>query len=60
MLNKKEREKAGGKFMRKAFVNGTVYTMKAENDVCSAFVVEDGKFIFCGSDEEAKAVAASE
>lgn len=43
--------------MKKAFVNGTVYTMKAENDVCSAFVVEDGKFIFCGSDEEAKAIA---
>lgn len=43
--------------MKKAFVNGTVYTMKAENDTCSAFVVEDGKFIFCGSDEEAKEIA---
>lgn len=46
--------------MRKAYVNGVVYTMKEENDTCTAFVVEDGKFIYCGTDEEAKAIAGGE
>ena len=46
--------------MRKAYINGVVYTMKEENDVCSAFVVEDGKFIYCGNDGEAEAIADGE
>lgn len=46
--------------MRKAYINGVIYTMKEENDVCSAFVVEDGNFIYCGNDEEAKAIADGE
>ena len=46
--------------MRKAYVNGVIYTMKAENDTCSPFVVEDGKFIYCGTDEEAKTIAGGE
>ena len=40
-----------------AYINGTVYTMKAEGDTCEAFVVKDGKFTYCGSNEEAKQLA---
>ena len=40
-----------------AYVNGTVYTMKAEGDTVSAFVVNDGKFVYCGSDDEARRLA---
>lgn len=29
--------------MKKAYVNGTIYTMKEEYDTCSAFVVENSK-----------------
>lgn len=43
--------------MRTAYVNGTVYTMKAEGDRCSGFVVENGKFLYCGTDEEAQRLA---
>lgn len=43
--------------MKKAYINGTIYTMKEEHDTCSAFVIEDGKFIYCGNDEEAAALA---
>ncbi len=43
--------------MRRAYVNGVIYTMKEENDVCSAFVEEDGNFIYCGTDEEAARIA---
>lgn len=42
--------------MKQVFTNGKIYTMKSEGDTCSAFVVEDGKFIYCGSDEEAKRI----
>ena len=31
--------------------------MEKEGDKCSAFVVEDGKFVYCGTDEEARALA---
>ena len=44
-------------FHSTAYVNGTVYTMESEGDKCSAFVVQDGKFVYCGSDEEAKKLA---
>ncbi|WP_415930011.1 amidohydrolase [Zhenpiania hominis] len=44
--------------MKKAYVNGTIYTMKEEYDTCSAFVVEDGRFIYCGDDREARILAA--
>lgn len=40
--------------MATAYVNGKVYTMKAENDMVSAFVVENGTFLYCGTDEQAK------
>lgn len=43
--------------MEVAYVNGNVYTMKEEGDKCSAFVVRDGKFLYCGTDEEAKRLA---
>ena len=43
--------------MRTAYVNGVVYTMREEGETIRAFVVEDGNFICCGSDEEAKAIA---
>ena len=41
----------GGIPMATAYINGKIYTMKAEGDLCSAFVVEDGKFLYCGTDE---------
>ena len=44
-------------FHSTAYVNGTVYTMESEGDKCSAFVVQDGKFVYCGSDGEAKKLA---
>jgi ABC-type glycerol-3-phosphate transport system substrate-binding protein len=47
-------------FHSTAYVNGTVYTMESEGDKCSAFVVQDGKFVYCGSDEEAKKLADGE
>ena len=40
-----------------AYINGKVYTMREEGDVVSAFVCRDGKFLYCGSDEQAKAMA---
>ena len=42
--------------MATAYINGKIYTMKAEGDTISAFVVEDGKFLYCGTDEEAKRI----
>lgn len=42
--------------MKKAYINGNIYTMKEENDICSAVVIEDGRFIYCGDDEGARAV----
>lgn len=38
---------------RVAYVNGTVYTMESLGDTCTAFVVEDGKFAYCGTDQAA-------
>lgn len=43
--------------MDTAYLNGTIYTMKEENDKCSAFVVRDGKFLYCGDNEEAEKIA---
>lgn len=43
--------------MTTAYVNGIVYTMKAEGDRCSAFVVEGNRFLYCGTDEEARRLA---
>ena len=40
--------------MATVYINGTIYTMRSEGDTCSAFAVEDGKFLYCGTDEEAK------
>ena len=44
-------------FHSTAYVNGTVYTMESEGNKCSAFVVQDGKFVYCGSDGEANVAA---
>ena len=41
--------------MATVYVNGTVYTMRHEGDKCTAFVVDDGKFMYCGTDEGARA-----
>ena len=41
--------------MATVYVNGTVYTMRHEGDQCTAFVVDDGKFMYCGTDEGARA-----
>lgn len=43
--------------MATAYINGKIYTMKAQGDVCSAFVVENGRFLFCGTDQEARLIA---
>lgn len=40
-----------------AYINGSIYTMEKEGEQCSAFVVQDGKFIYCGSDEAARCLA---
>ena len=32
--------------MATVYVNGTVYTMRHEGDKCTAFVVDDGKFMY--------------
>ena len=40
-----------------AYINGTIYTMEAEGSTCEAFVVKDGKFVYCGSSEQARAMA---
>ena len=40
-----------------AYYNGKVYTMREEGETVSAFVCRDGKFVYCGSDEQAKAMA---
>ena len=40
-----------------AYVNGSIYTMESEGDTCSAFVVRDGKFIFCGDSAKAAKMA---
>lgn len=39
--------------MARAYVNARVYTMKNEGDTVEAFIIEDGKFFFCGSSDEA-------
>ncbi len=36
--------------MAVAYINGNVYTMKAEGDRISAFVTENGRFLYCGDD----------
>lgn len=40
-----------------AYINGVFYTMEAENDTCSAVVVQDGKFLYCGDDAAAASMA---
>jgi len=44
--------------MKTVYYNGCVYT--GELPLCQAFAVEDGCFVFAGSDEEAAALAADE
>ncbi|WP_369282647.1 amidohydrolase [Oscillibacter sp. GMB15532] len=44
-------------FNSTAYINGKVYTMEREGAVCSAFAVRDGKFIYCGADDEARRMA---
>lgn len=42
--------------MKSIYLNGKVYS--GTLPLCEAFAVENGKFIFCGSNEEARALAA--
>ncbi len=42
--------------MATAYVNGKFYTMKSENDYVSAVVVNNGKFLYCGEDDEARRI----
>lgn len=42
----------------KVFKNGRVHTMDKGRPLASAFVVNQGKFVFAGTDEEAEAFAA--
>lgn len=39
--------------MAKAYVNAKVYTMKNEKDTVEAFIIENGRFFYCGSSGEA-------
>ena len=39
--------------MTKAYVNAKAYTMKNEGDSVEAFIIENGRFFFCGSSDEA-------
>ena len=39
------------------FVNGIIYTMKAEGDIISAFAVKDNRIIAAGTDEEIKSIS---
>lgn len=41
-----------------AYVNGRVYTMRTEGEMYSAFAVDQGKFLYCGDDSEARRLAA--
>ena len=40
--------------MATAYINGRVYTMKEEGDRISAFVVHDGRFLYCGTNHFAE------
>ncbi|MBR0173126.1 MAG: amidohydrolase [Lachnospiraceae bacterium] len=40
-----------------AYTGGIVYTMEREGETVSAFVVENGRFVYCGDDETAKSLA---
>ena len=42
--------------MATAYINGKFYTMKSENDYVSAVVVNNGKFLYCGEDDEARRI----
>ncbi|MBR0173130.1 MAG: amidohydrolase [Lachnospiraceae bacterium] len=42
--------------MAYAFINGNIRTMKSEHDRISAFVVHDGRFLYCGTDGEAERI----
>lgn len=44
--------------MKTVYYNGAVYT--GELPLCQAFAVEDGRFVFAGTNEEAAALAADE
>ena len=40
-----------------AYINGNIYTMEEEGSKCEAFVVQAGRFIYCGTNEKAKLIA---
>lgn len=44
--------------MRTGYINGKVYTMRKEGEILDGFVVENGRFIHCGSREEVEACTA--
>ena len=39
--------------MTRAYINAKAYTMKNEGDTIEAFIIENGRFTFCGSSSEA-------
>lgn len=41
-----------GMFAEKKFINGRIYTMKSEGDVCEALAVSGGKIVAAGTNEE--------
>ena len=40
-----------------AYINGNIYTMEADGRTCEAFAVRSGKFVYCGSADEAVSMA---
>lgn len=40
-----------------AYINGRFYTMREEGEICQAVAVGGGRFLYCGSKEEALALA---
>ena len=40
-----------------AYINGNIYTIESDGSRCEAFAVRGGKFVYCGSKEQAAAMA---
>ncbi len=41
-------------YVKKVWINGTIYTMESEGDTVEAVLTEDGRIIACGSTEDLK------
>lgn len=57
--NKIEKNSIGGIFMRYLIKNAAIYTMNPEQPIASGAVIEEERFIFVGTTQEAEAAAAA-